>query len=542
MNVRTALSVTLAPLLLLPGCGGAKSKGDDAPKTVTVESPYEVACRNESAKRRAEEQHKRYLPPELLLHRWPGQKKTDKSPQVLSEEAAVELLTEGKARSTLLVARGGTGKSKLAWSLQAQACSKVPIARIDLNWDIAQKAREDAEKAAVDGAKEGGAKKGGDSALESLAAAALLGQGKGAADLQRAYEKQRWVLLLDSLDEVPLGEREKVVGQVNAAMKRYPTLHVLLLTRPPVYTGNYGLDEVQAFAELPQLDCEHTDAALAKLVGDNDERAKLKAFASKFGLLRKVKGAAERCIYPHMATYRDLNVVRKLAANHAAASKSVDIGKFASSRAQIYTFFLSVQLVRDLQTVAVLPKQALAVVDAMIGAKNPGSGDRNARFTTDDCAKAAAAEKVGDAAKTNAFCERLMQASLFVSAPAPGTFRLANQSIYDLFMARWMASQLDPDNDPACKPLAARAALFESNEIVGFLSGLEQGQRCLVPIAAQLCKQGGFAEHNFEQLDQGLPHGPARKKIVDAAQDAAEKLSEGPSDMCVSALMDRLYK
>jgi hypothetical protein len=537
MKISVIASMTGA-LLTVSGCGGAQ-KEPVRTKLVPVQSDYEKRCEREAAKRRAAETHKRYLPPELLLHRWPGRKDSDPSPQVLSEEALVDLLVEGKPRSILLVARGGTGKSKLAWSVEAQTCGRVKTVLLDLNWELARHLEQQATNAAS--VMPGGKAKQGAAVnpVVAIAAAKLGATGDPAAYLSKSFAKSRWILLLDSLDEVPLGQRKKVMDHVNAAMKAHPTMHALMLTRPPVYSGNYGLTQVDAFAELPQLDCAHSDAAINKLVTDKVERDALLKFAKEFGLLRKATGPTNRCYYPHLSTYRDFNVVRQLAANHAAAAKSIDVNTLASSRAEIYKLFLSVQLVRDLQTVGGLPEAALATVDAMLLRHKPGAGDRNTRFTSTDCTQV----KTGDDAKANdAYCDQLMKSSLFKVANGTKTFRLQNQSVYDLFMARWMAGLLRADKTKSCAAIAKHDALFESNEIGGFLAGLDAGQKCLVPLAQQLCKRGGFAEHNFEQLDQGLPHGSGRKKIIDAAQDAAEKASEGPGDVCVTALLDRLYK
>ena len=538
------IALISASLITTAGCSGARTThGVDV--QATAKAAYNKRCSTAAAKRKAEEQYKRYLPPEVLMHRWAGKAEGQTGPQTLSEEALVDLLTEGRQRVILLVARGGTGKSKLAQSLQAQTCAKVRTAGIDLNWELAQHATHLAVQAAstMAPANAESAKSPAAATPNPILTIAAPKLGAMADETESFFTKElgnkRWLLILDSLDEVPLGKRAAVVGLINAAVKAHKNLHVLLMTRPPVYSGNYGLTVVDAFAELPQLTCARTDKALKAMVSNKKEQKALLEFTKSYGLARKVNSANGRCYYPHMATYRDFKVVRQLASRHSSSTKSIDLHQFASSRAGVYEFYLGALLTRDLKSVGITPKDALDVVDAMLLRHKPAAGDRNVRFGNADCV---AELKAPEGVDKKAACERMLQSSLFETAGSKGAYKLRNQSIYDLFMARWIAAKIDASKDAPCKPLKTHAELFESNEIVGFLSGMSEGQRCLVPLAAQLCKRGGFAEHNYEQLDQGLPHGPDRKKLIDRAQNEAEKASEGPGNMCVDALLDRLYK
>jgi len=506
---------------LAVGCGGGTKKPTPKP----VESAYDKTCRNQRAKRLAAETHKRYIPPEIILRRWPGFSTKNPAPQVMSEEAMVEFLTEGKSRVMLLVARGGTGKSKLAWSVVAQSCGRQPTAKIDLNWDIAARLNEFSANP-----------------IETMAARAL-GAGEGdepTAFLRKHTGKMRWLLLLDSLDEVPLTKRKKVVSAINEAMKRHDKLRALILSRPPVYAGNYGLDNVDSFAELPPLSCERTEKARRELLKDDAQRKTFATFAARYGLDRKLKTDDGRCYYPHLATYRDFHVIKKLAESSAAADMSADgADPSRGARARMYELYLTILLIKDLQTVDLLPKKGLAVIDAMIVKSKPDDGDRNVGFTIDGCVDVMEGRD-GDHKRSR--CERLLRSSLFVPAATKGNFKLRNQTLYDLFLARWADAQVEHGAPDPCKRLRSHARLFESNEVAGFLAGLPGGQKCLVAVATELCTNGGFAEHNHEQLDQGLPTGPRRKNIIDEARDLADKHREGPEDMCVASVLDRLFK
>ena len=96
-----------------------------------------------------------------------------------------------------------------------------------------------------------------------------------------------------------------------------------------------------------------------------------------------------------------------------------------------------------------------------------------------------------------------------------------------------MATKASP-----CSVVAKRAALFESNEVAGFLVGMPGGQRCLVAVVHQLCRASGFAQHTFEQLDQGLPAGPDRKRLLtEASADAKDSVAP---QLCVASTLERL--
>ena len=102
---------------------------------------HAVECSTLQGQRAKEIASKRYLPSELLLHRWP--KLAKGGPEVVSEARFADRLSAGDVRGTLVIARGGTGKSKLAWSLEAQLCGRLPVIRVDLQWDV-QPAQGDA--------------------------------------------------------------------------------------------------------------------------------------------------------------------------------------------------------------------------------------------------------------------------------------------------------------------------------------------------------------------------------------------------------------
>ena len=535
MNRLSPFAFTIALTFLLSagamsGCGGA----DPAPEKTAVGpfaagGKYASRCLELRSEQGEAVRESKYIPAELMIHRWP---KTPGKPagaptglyQSVSEERLLELLRGGGSRIALLIARGGTGKSKLAWSIEAQICAETPVFRVDLRWEVAR---------VMDSASPG------DNPLLRVLAERLGATPNQDAKsvLASAMGKGKLLLLLDALDEVALNVRPKVVAHVNAAIAALPGLNAVVLTRPPVYTGNYGLAPVDALVELPMLSCERTKLVRGQLL-PAAEQADFDAFSQRYGLDRKVITPRGRCYHPHMATFRDFFVVSKLARSHASPKDAGVKAASASNRSQLYEFYLRVSLVKDFQGINIVPNFAMDVVDRMLAARNPDAGERNIDFDASDCLAA-----VSDTpeARQKAVCERILQSSLFERSERTRRWKLKNQSIYDLFLARWTNAQMAAQpKGAACKVVAARSDLFESNEVAGFLAGLHWGRKCLVEIAGQLCRRGGYAQHNFEQLDQGLPMGRDRMQLIEDAQNGIEGMIE--PHLCVGALLDRLYK
>lgn len=516
----------LVATMLLAGCARSNVT-PTKPVGFEAGAPYALACQELAQQRAREIGQKRFLPPQILIHRWPTAQKpaATKTPKTaaptvaktVSEAELVERLHAGQARGTLVLARGGSGKSKLAWSLEAELCGRMPVARVDLQWDLP--------------AAEGKSAAGNPVLRAAMRALHLNPKGPLSA-LRTALAARKWVLLLDSLDEIPLTKRGAVVAAVNDAMKAYPALRIVVFTRPPVFHGNYGLAHVDALVELPQLSCARAHELQKSMLPSAESRAAFTTFTKRYGLHREVKTDEGRCYYPHIATYRDFFVLKRIV--KSSGVRSTGPAPLLSSRAQVYAFYLSVLLVKDLQGVNLLPEKALLTVDRMVAAQKPAAGVRNLRFTMAHCL---AALTMPDKKAQASACERLMQSSLFAHAPQQTNFKLSNQSIADLFMARHTAGLV---TKTGCSVVNDRAALFESNEVAGFLAGLPAGQRCVLELTSQLCRSGGFAQHNFAQLDQGLPAGSARLALLRTAQEKLPKHAQ--PDICVTATFERLRK
>ena len=506
----------------LVACGGSKPKPAKKPAAKpkpAAKSAYDTRCEQLQAEFAKEIKGKAYLPTTLNVRGWTGE--GAKVGDSLAEAAFVKALNGGGPRVTLLMARGGLGKSKLGWALEAQTCGKRATVRVDLHWDIA---------ANLDRFPKG--------ANPLLLVVEKRLTGANTADprlgIEKALKGRDLLLLFDSLDEVTLDERAKLVDFIQQAMAPVQGTSAIVFTRPPVFSANYGFATVHARLEIPMLDCEATKRAIRELVKDDAALANLLEFSKKFGLDRMVVRKSGSCYYPHMATYRDIMVLRQIAKSVAAAPPGENA--LLASRAKVYEFFLTAAVIKDLTGLKLMPKDLLGLVDRMVLAQNPDGSKRNFGFTVGACLA-----KTGrtDANESKQICERLMQSSLFKETSRPDTWQFTNQSIGDLFLARWVnANLVDKAGAPNCKLIADQAKLFESNEVAGFLAGMENGQACLLPIAQELCGKGSDPAHNFELLDQGLPPGNARVELLKTAMDAAGDAVR--TDTCLGQILERL--
>ena len=507
----------------LMACGGGQTKPATPPaKPVAAQPTYESRCKKLKAGFDQEVAAKKYLPTTLHVRHWTGEgvKKGGK----LSEADYVKMLLKGGPRVTLLMSRGGLGKSMLGWALQAQTCSERVAVRIDLRWHVATMISKYPKDANV---------------LLLVIEKRLTGVNSATPKLaiEKALKGRDLLLLFDSLDEVALDQRAKLVDWIQEVMAPVQGTSAIVFTRPPVFSANYGFAHVDARVEIPMLDCEGTRRAQRELIKDDAEHANLLKLAKKFGLDRMVVQSDGHCYYPHMATYRDIIVLRKVAAA-IPAKMPPPLQHHLLNRTAVYEHFLTVSMLNDLTGLKVMPDDLLNIVDRMLVAQSPDGSKRNIGFTIGACM---AQTGRTDATENKKICERLLQSTLFKETSKPDTWQFTNQSVGDLFLARWTnASMRVKDGSTNCAIINAKANLLESNEIAGFLVGMDAGQSCLLPIAQVLCKHGGDVDHNFELLDQGLPSGNARVELLKATQDAAgDQLKAGA---CLGDTFERLKK
>lgn len=531
---RACLATFLLTAVVLSGCAGAPAAVVKAPKPAPPAPPpipatYTEHCKSLRAAFDSELSSGAYVRPQLVVHAWPGKPEQKDAARTMVPEAHFTAgLRASAPRVTLMMARGGIGKSTLARAIEAQTCDALLVFRVDLLWDVAEKLPP-VESEAPEGS--------GVATVNPVvtAIAALLGVDKAAAPadaVDNLLRRNRFLLLLDSLDEVDMARRDRVVQLAEEAINPYQQGAALVLTRPPVFSANYGLAKVDARVEIPLLDCKRTEDALAKLVSDPAQRKAFDDFVGAYGLNRKIEEQGG-CYHPHMSTFRDIKVLTRLA--ETAAGKGGKKLTMQVSRAKVHEYFLTAQLLKDLSGLKALPKDVLALVDKMVAARGEAAGRRNAGYTIGACL----AQLPGDDIEARkAICERLMQSTVFSGSARGDTWRFASPLIADLFLARYIDGTLVAAKRTDCGGIGEAANLFESGEVAGFLAGLSNGSSCVLSLTTQLCQRGSTVTQAFEQLDQGLPPGVARSKSVATAISAAG--DDANPGKCVGDVLTRL--
>ena len=517
------LSVALCAGTLF-ACGGAApvaKKAPAPPPEPTIPVAYVDNCKKLRGAFDAELSSGAYVRPQLVVHAWPGKPEKVDGPRTMLPEAHFTAgLRSSAPRVTLMMARGGIGKSTLARAIEAQTCDALLVFRVDLMWDVAENLG--AEPAALD------------PVLAVIARQLGVHEAASPQDaVDNLLRRNRFLLLLDALDEVDMAKRDAVVKLAEAALNPYSQGAAVVFTRPPVFTANYGLAKVDARVEIPLLDCKRTDEALAKLMRDPDKRKNFDAFVGAYGLNRKIEQQGV-CYHPHMSTFRDLRVLSRLAETAAGAG-----GKELTlqvSRAKVHEYFLTAQLLKDLAGLKAVPKDVMVLVDKMVAARGADAGRRSAGYTIGACLAQLPGE---DIEARKATCERLMQSTVFAGSARGDSWRFASPLVADLFLARYIDGTLaGADKRTDCGGVGEAAALFESGEVAGFLAGLSNGSQCVLSLATQLCQKGTGAEQTFEQLDQGLPPGAARSGPIATAMAAAG--DNAKPGQCIGDVLKRL--
>jgi hypothetical protein len=88
-----------------------------------------------------------------------------------------------------------------------------------------------------------------------------------------------------------------------------------------------------------------------------------------------------------------------------------------------------------------------------------------------------------------------------------------------------------------CETVTHMWRLFESNEVAGFLVGMNHGVQCLPQVFMQLCINGANFQDTLALMDQGLPAGKARTLLL---TDIRASSTEYLSNRCFRALISGL--
>jgi len=481
-------------LLLLPaGQAGAGSLMDYV--AGAGDGRYEAECQKKETAHARAVKLVRYVPAHLRVFFWNA--RPDLQMKTVDEETLVAALKKEGIPRLIVKARGGLGKTRLADSLDAQICGHVPVFRLDVDNDIIP---------ALNGGRLP------KDLFEGLIERALGANGKDRGVLEKGLKQGPWVLLVDALDEVAASQRPAVVEAIENLRKRYPGRgSVVIFSRPPVFSDHYGLQGLEAVFAIDPLDC----AAARRRV---DTFLKNGATVDGFWRFAKVNGLDHqtqpmgRCVYRHLSTYRDIQVVLALAANAAFQPFPKE---FDANRASVYRKYVKQVMGHSKQGGGTVLDD-MAILEGMMDAVEPSKGIRVLWFTSALCEKVAGGQGRKGA---KAVCRGLLGSQLFERHAQREQWRFKNQSITDFLLAdwaeRWMTSQ---KGEPDCSALFKLSSLVASGEVAGFLVGLARGSRCVVDIVEQLCEKGIGWHDAATLVDQGLSRHVDRKALVVPAE------------------------
>lgn len=493
--------------LLALGCGSAtlQQLASEPP------SPYGSRCTAEGMEHDKALKDLSYLRPDFRAVLWSASPAANED-GVLSEAKLLQALGDGAVRNVLIQARGGIGKTQAARAMLAELCPKIPTFTIDFK-DLG-----------VAGNTEG---------VVLTAVANQLGlTADRQATLGDLLGKSRWILTVDSLDEVPPTVRAPGLAMLQTLLAKYPSLQLIYLGRPSIYEPYYGIAGLQAVLEIAPLDCGRARSALLRKSNDRADRDRMDGFVRAWRLDRQAV-MGQQCYYPLMATYRDLEAVHRLAATYDPAKER---GGQAHTLAEVHQAILVERLRKELSELKIEAEEALAAVDKMLLADGYKDGEWNLAFSVPRCLAAAG----GDNDRNRHVCEELFQSVMFErvggnkGSVKGAEWQFSHQSLADLFMARWLNATLAKSGD--CQALAEHAKILPGKEVAGYLAGMPGGQKCLGSVVTGACGEGAKVDDLIAQLRQGLPADAAvRSSTVQAAKASAPK-----GNACIDAVLAKL--
>ena len=515
MNLRMSmnlLTLSSACALALTACGGsqgqiAKSLSDRSG------SNYMKVCEERAAHQNSDLSSGAYNPPVLYVHDWQGQ-----TQNLIPESRFAAVLEGGELKNVAILARGGLGKTRLAESLRAQLCAVMPVFSVDLK-EVAKTTSP------------------GNPVIAIIAKDA----GVDATVLGQQLAEGRLLVLADSIEEVDLVNRPKVMTALKDLSTQVKAAQIVLLARPPILDADYGFTPIDAKLEIQPLACKTTEAFVARSYKDDATREQFQRFLKRYGLDEKASFGVQ-CTYPYLSTYRD---VLTMADFH---QKAQDAGSgIIASRSNVYETLIGVRLKKELENLGWSQAEALDMVDRMVRIQVESNGFREPWFNMERCIQSIDARwgtlavDAGVAGtpdeRRKHVCEKSFQSALFVPADSKGNFKFADSATTDLFLARWLNGLLARQNNFDCGVLTKQADLLSAIGVVQFLVSQPLGQRCLAPLLDERCGRDAKTAEDITAFDDGLPIGPARKQAI---ADAHAVESTTKHKACVSAALKSL--
>ncbi len=408
----------------------------------------------------------------------------------LDESQLADRIRAGRpGGQTLVLARGGSGKSRLVDAMQSANCDRIATLRVDAALEF----RPSVEMAT--------AKR---PALAKVIADKLDAGGDGqiADQIGDAIGNQPWLLLVDGTDELTPAER-RALDRDLAWLGRQPLTqpHTVRFERPG-FADPGRSQPPDAIVEVPELTCEQVDASWKHKFASDDAHKAARAFLTQFGLDRR-RGGAGPCRYAHLATWRDVEMVADLAAD---AAKGLEPPPEAPDRADLFATWIG----HRLNAIAPTTDAAMRWLDRLVALGVQDAAEPDLLLTLDRCANAPApgALAVHDA------CAALMKSAVVKSGPNSTSWILRNQTLTDLLLARWVVAKSED-----CNLMAATTAELASLELTAMVLSQIPGRRCLMPIISAVCSRGTPAEDIGHFVDEALPRDGQWQEFVDRAKE-----------------------
>lgn len=515
------LATSLVAVSLLPGC----SQNLLGFLQDTESLGYNRTCTQLADEHNGDVTAGRYFIPDFDVVRWPGG-----APARASEPALIESITSGKSRFVLVEARGGLGKTRMAKAIHAQTCGKLPVFTVDLNKDVA-------------GA---GDTKGGNPIIRIIARQlGIADDVEGQQRLDELLQSHSWVLLADAIEEVELTARPKVSIALAKLRLAYPkTAQVVVLARPPVLVPFYGFDDVDTVVRIHLVTCERADKVIAGLSKSDEDKTNFANFLSRYGLDLK-RTLDGRCVYPFMATYRDIHTLRKLGSEVG--------GGGIDTYADAHQALVALRLAKELDRMNWGQREVLDMVDRMVRFQRESQGTGNASFDVVSCMKSIDPEygwtavdagvTGNDPQRRRQVCEKALQSVVFEKIgdgfAEEGRWAFFDPRTTALFRARWINNELARGAAGDCKPLETHADMLADAETARFLAGQPLVQRCFGTMLNTLCAKDAAKAPGLEALIEGMPSEGRRFQMVEEGRAWA---AEHGKPACVTASLDIVAK
>jgi len=474
---------------------------------------YDAACRADKATHAKAVETGDYLPADLAVKSWPAQlgvPPQGTKPPSLGERAFADALKAGGLRHTFIVAAGGTGKTRLVASLRAQLCGEARVFAIDL------------------------ARAKGKTPLALLESNLGLEGADAIQKFESVLAAKPWILLVDSLDEVPIVARTKAVKDLNTLSDRFgKTLALATFVRPSVLSANYGFDNIDAILQVPFVSCKRVEERVLRLLGgDAAANEKFWALLKNFQLDGRVVDG-NSCHYQHLATYRDLQAMVITARALGVETETVKGSRPAvSSRSKLFALYLRGLLGKDLGVLQTTAGVLFGVVGNMVDAQVKAASAPGSIFSVDACTSAQPEASRVEAVR---ICSRMMVTPLFERVGESQSWRFASAATEDYFLARWLDRALAKEKT-TCDAIGKHANLLMSTSVPSLLAGEDNGARCLGPMLQLFCARGRSSELTVEKLQMGLPFGAERAGVIQRARTSAS----GGEAACVAQILDRV--